>query len=128
MLFLTENCLAPLEGDISDSIKMGGAYKPKESPFIVTKLCDDTCLLGWLSAYPVHSQTFKPTPASFTHKTNHHNQRARNSSSVLLISVVGFLQTSVQPHESAARLLQRATHHIKGTCPYFDSGCCHGKS
>ena len=49
---------------------MGGAYKPKESPFYIAfarQLCDDTHLPGWLSAFPAHSQTFTPTPASFTH-------------------------------------------------------------
>ena len=52
----------------SASIKLGKAYKPKKSAFYSTfarQLCDDTHLLGWLSAFPVHSQTFKPTQASF---------------------------------------------------------------
>ena len=30
-----------------------------------TTVCD-TCLLGWLSSILAHSQTFKPTPTSFT--------------------------------------------------------------
>ena len=52
------------------SIKSGGTYKPKKSAFYSTftrQLCDDTCLPGWLSAFPAHSQTFKPTQASFAH-------------------------------------------------------------
>ena len=28
---------------------------------LARQLCDDTRLPGWLSAFPVHSQTFKPT-------------------------------------------------------------------
>ena len=45
------------------SIKSGGAHKPEKSAFystFVRQLCDDTHLPGWLSAFPVHSQTFKP--------------------------------------------------------------------
>ena len=55
---------------IPASIKSGGAYKPEKSAFystFVRQLCDDTRLPGWLSAFPVHSQTFKPTQASFAH-------------------------------------------------------------
>ena len=51
---------------IPASIKSGGAYKPEKSAFYSTfarQLCDDTHLPGWLSAFPVHSQTFKPTRA-----------------------------------------------------------------
>ena len=54
---------------IPASIKSGRAYKPEKSAFYSTfarQLCDDTHLPGWLSAFPAHSQTFKPTPASFT--------------------------------------------------------------
>ena len=49
---------------IPASIKSGGAYKPRKSAFystIARQLCDDTRLPGWLSAFPAHSQTFKPT-------------------------------------------------------------------
>ena len=52
------------------SIKLGGVYKSEKSAFYSTfarQLCDDTRLPGWLSAFPVHSQTFKPTQASFAH-------------------------------------------------------------
>ena len=55
---------------IPANIKSGGAYKPEKSVFYSTfarQLCDDTHLPGWLSAFPVHSQTFKPTQASFVH-------------------------------------------------------------
>ena len=45
-------------------------YKPK-SQFTIVPLpdnyCDHICPPGWLSAFPAHLQTFKPTPASFTH-------------------------------------------------------------
>ena len=50
------------------SIKSGRAYKPEKSAFYSTfarQLCDDTHLPGWLSAFPVHSQTFTPTQPSF---------------------------------------------------------------
>ena len=52
------------------SIKSGGAYTPERSAFYSTfarQLCDDTRLPGWLTAFSVHSQTFKPTQASFAH-------------------------------------------------------------
>ena len=91
------------------STKLGGAYKPKKSAFYSTfarQLCDDTRLPGWLSAFPVHSQTFKPTQASFAHT----NSQPSHSTSykiffVFYLSVGGFLQSSAQSHESAARLL-----------------------
>ena len=35
--------------------------------FSAGQLCDDTHLPGWLSAFPAHSQTFKPAQASFVH-------------------------------------------------------------
>ena len=53
--------------------------------------------------------THEPTPASFTHTYSHHIQQARNLSRIL--------QSSAQPHERAARPLQRPTHHIKVTQP-----------
>ena len=37
------------------------------------------------------------------------------------------VENSAQPHETAARPLQRAAGHIKGTHPLVDSGCHHGK-
>ena len=52
------------------STKSGGAYKPEKSAFYSTfarQLCDDIHLPGWLFAFPVHSQTFKPTQASVAH-------------------------------------------------------------
>ena len=52
------------------SMKSVGAYKPEKSAFYSTfarQLFDDTRLPGWLSAFPPHSQTFKPTQASFAH-------------------------------------------------------------
>ena len=54
---------------ISTSIKLGKAYKPEWLAFYSTfarQLCDDTRLPGWLSVFPVHSQIFKPTQASFS--------------------------------------------------------------
>ena len=55
---------------IPASIKSGGTYKPEKSAFYSTfarQLCDDTRLPGGLSAFPPHSQTFKPTQASIAH-------------------------------------------------------------
>ena len=52
------------------STKLGGTYKPEKLAFYSTfarQLCDDIHLPGWLFAFPVHSQTFKPTQASFAH-------------------------------------------------------------
>ena len=43
------------------------------------------------------------------------------------LSVGGFLQSSAQPHESAARPLQRAAGHIKGTCPLLIPVAAMGK-
>ena len=62
------------------SIKLGGAYHPEKSAFYSTfarQLCDDTRLSGWLSAFPPHSQTFKPTQASFAH-TNSQPSHSRS--------------------------------------------------
>ena len=65
---------------IPTSIKLGGAYKPEKSSFLqycifARQLCDDTCLPGWLFAFPPHSPTLKPTQASFAHTiANHHIQ------------------------------------------------------
>ena len=107
---------------IPASIKSGGAYKPEKSAFYSTfarQLCDDTRLPGGLSAFPPHSQTFKPTQASFAH-TNTFNELENLFTVfffIFFLSVEGFLQSSAQPHESAARPLQRAAGHIKGTRP-----------
>ena len=71
------------------SIQSGGAYKPEKSAFYSTfarQLCDDTCLPGWLSAFPVHSQTFKPTQASFAHT----NSRPSHSTSYKIFLVLFF--------------------------------------
>ena len=96
------------------SIKLGGAYKPEKSAFYSTftrQLCDDTHLPGWLSAFPVHSQTFNPTQASFAH-TNSQPSHSTSYKIFLMffffLSVGGFLQSSSQPHESAARPLQHS--------------------
>ena len=114
-------------------IKLGGAYKPEKSAFYSTfarQLCDDTRLPGWLSAFPVHSLTFKPTQASFAH-TNRQPSHSMSYKIFLVfsfsLSVGGFLQSTAQPHESASRPLQRAAGHMKGTRPLIDSVCCHGK-
>ena len=121
---------------IPASIKSGWAlqYKPEKSAFYSTfarqLLCDDTRLPGWLSAFPVPTQTFKPTQASFAH-TNSQPSHSMSYKIFLVffffLSVGGFLQSSTQPHESAARPLQRTASHIKGTHPLVDSGCRHGK-
>ena len=36
--------------------------------YLARHLCDNTCLAGWLSVFPAHSQSSKPIPASLTHK------------------------------------------------------------
>ena len=41
---------------------------------------------------------------------------------MFFLSIGEFLQSSAQPHESAARPLQRAVGHIKRTRPIVDSG------
>ena len=74
----------------SASIKSGGAYKPEKPAFYSTfarQLCDDTRLPGWLSAFPVHSQTFKPTQASFVHT----NSQSSHSMSYKIFLVLFFL-------------------------------------
>ena len=119
----------PLEcnqvGHTPTNIKSGGAYKPALYSTFARQLSDDTRLPGWLSACPVHSQAFKPTQASFAH-TNSQPSHSTSYKIFLVfffffffffLSVGGFLQSSTQPHESANRPLQRATGHIKGTCP-----------
>ena len=65
------------------SIKSSGAYKPEKSAFYSTfarQRCDDTRLPGWLSAFPLHSQTFKPTQVSFAHTNSQPSQCWRISS------------------------------------------------
>ena len=111
---------------IPTSIKPGGAYKPEKSAFYSTfarQLCDDTRLPGWLPAFPAHSQTFKPTQTSSAHTNSTFNELENLFSVFFFLSVGGFLQSSAQPHESAARPLQRAVGHIKGIHPLVDSGC-----
>ena len=64
---------------IHASIIMGGTYKPKKLAFYSTfarQLCDDIRLQG-LFTFPAHSQTFKPTPASFRH-TNSQQSHSTN--------------------------------------------------
>ena len=114
------------------SIKLGGAEKSVFYSTFARQLCDDTRLPGWLSAFPVHSQTFKPTQANFAHTNSQPSHSMGYKIFVMLfffglffvvvffilfLSVGGFLQSSAQPHESATRPLQRAAGHIKGTCP-----------
>ena len=45
-----------------------------------------------------------------------HTFNKLESLSGFLLFVRGFFQSFAQPHESAARPLQKATHHITGTC------------
>ena len=104
------------------SIKLGVTYQPEKSAFYSTfarQLCDDTRLPGWLSAFPVHPQTFKPTQASFAHTKSQlsHSTSYKIFLGFFFLCVGRFLQSSAQPHESAARPLQRAAGHIKGTHP-----------
>ena len=112
------------------SIKSGG---PEKSAFYSIPV-PDNCVMT-----PIFQDD--SLPFQYTHKhssplrqalhaqiANHHIQRATNSFfSFCFLSVGGFLQSSAQPHESAARPLQRAAGHIKGTHPLVDSSCRHGK-
>ena len=111
---------------IPASIKSGGAYKPEKSAFYSTfarQLCDDTRLPGGLSLpfHHTHKHSSPLRQALHAQIANHHIQRARKSFYCVFffffLSVGGFLQSSAQPHESAARPLQRAAGHIKGTRP-----------
>ena len=63
-------------------IKSGGVYKPEKSAFYSTfarKLCDDTRLPGWLSAFPVHPHSSPLRQALHTQIANRHIQQARKS-------------------------------------------------
>ena len=110
---------------IPASIKSGGAYKPEKSAFYSTfarQLCDDTCLPGWLSAFPVHSQTFKPTQASFAH-TN--SQPSITSMSYKMF--LGFFFWSVGGFKVPPSHMKVPQATSEGHAPLVDSGCCHGK-
>ena len=52
------------------------------------------------------------------------------ASEIFLCFFWRIFESSAQPHESesksAAKQLQRAACHIKGTCPLVDSSCHHG--
>ena len=107
---------------IPTSIKSGRAYKPKSQ--LSTLLLPDNCVMiplfqdGSLPFHHTHKHSSPLRQALHTQIANHHIQRARKSSYFFIIKCWGgFLQSSVQPHESAARPLQRATGHIKGTRP-----------
>jgi len=52
---------------------------------------------------------FTFTPASYSHSTSTFNK--------LYHRITGFLQSTMRPHLSTARPLERAANHIKGTCP-----------
>ena len=68
--------LLPFTNTATLDIHCGGTYLPlcisllkrtMEMIAFARQLCDDARLPGWLSAFPVHSQTFKPAQASFAH-------------------------------------------------------------
>ena len=112
---------------IPASIKSGGAYKPEKSAFY--RPLPDNCVMtpvfqeGSLPFHHTHKHSSPLRQALHTQIANHHIQRARKSFYCVFffvfvfLSVGGFLQSSGQPHESAARPLQRAAGHIKGTRP-----------
>ena len=87
---LTYSLSLPLEWSqvthISARIKTSRVYKPMKSAFYSTfarQLCDHAHLPGWLSAFPVHSQTYSSLQQALrTEITNHCIQRATNISSV----------------------------------------------
>ena len=68
---------------IPRSTTMEVAYKP-EVIFLqltfVRQLCDNIHLSRWLLAFFTHSQTFTPTPVSFTQMANHRIQQATRKS------------------------------------------------
>ena len=110
---------------IPASIKSGGAYKPEKSAFYSTfarqLMMTPVFQEGSLPFQYTHKHSSPLRQALHTQIANHHIQRARKSFYCVFffffLSVGGFLQSSAQPHESAARPLQRAAGHIKGTCP-----------
>ena len=115
----------------STSIKLGRAYKPEKSAFYSTfarQLCDDTCLPGWLFAFPVHSQTFKPTQARFAH-TN--SQASHSTSYKIFLVFFYFLEDFFKVPPSLMKVLPdhykglQATS--KGHAPLVDSSCRHGR-
>ena len=61
--------------------------------------------------------------ALHTQIAKHHIQQATKNA----FSIGEILHSYTQPHESAARPLQRFAHHIKGMCLLIGSSCCHGK-
>ena len=111
---------------IPTSIKSGRAYKPEKSAFYTMTMVP---LPGNFVRTPVFQDG--SLPFQYTHKHSSplrqalHTQITQPSHSTSykiclvfsFLSVGGFLQSSAQPHESAARPLQRAAGHIKGTCP-----------
>ena len=91
-------------------------------------LVDLVLKIDWRSLVKVkrnYSQTFKPTSASNSGPSHSTNRK----SFFYLFEVLegGFVQSFTQPHESVTRLPQRATRHIKGTCPLVDSDATMGK-
>ena len=118
----TYSLLLPLEWSqvthIPASIKSGGTYKPERSAFYSTFA---TTTLTNIQAHSGKLCTHRLPTITFNELENLH------SVFLFFLSVGGFLQSSAQPHESAARPLQRAAGHIKGTRPLVDFGCRHGK-
>ena len=116
-------------------IKTGGAYMPKKSAFYSTfarQLCDDTHVFQDGSAFAAtHKHSSLLQQALHTQIANCHTQWTKKSFCVcvcfLLLSVGGFLQSSDQPHDRAARPLQKAACHIEVTHPLVDSSCHYGK-
>ena len=64
-------------------------------------------------------QTFTHTPSSYSHSTSTslHSLGFINSFCFFFLSPRVFLQSTMQPHQSAAKPLERAASHIKVTCP-----------
>ena len=108
------------------SIKSGGAYKPEKSVFYSTfsrQLCDDTRLPGWLSAFPVHSQTFKLTQASFAHT----NSQPSHSMSYKIKVLEDFFKVPPSHMKVPPDHYKGPQATSKGHTPLVDSGCHHGK-
>ena len=73
-------CWLSRKNQHTPSLKTEPNLRKANSRTFATRLCDDTRLPEWLSAFPAHSQTSKPTQASFAHTiANQHIQRAIKS-------------------------------------------------
>ena len=113
---------------IPASIKLGAGPTSPKSQLSTVPLPDNCVMIpvfqdGSLPFHHTHKHSSPLRQALHTQIASHHIQRARKSFYcvffiyLFILSVGLFFQSSAQPHESAARLLQRTAGHIKGTRP-----------